>query len=429
MRPIPADAHRAADSARSTGRALRRATWPASALALAVALALTTGVSPTAVAQTFKVLYKFRSYPDGNTPLGGLLMDAAGNLYGTTKYGGSHEGCPGKWQCGTVFKLDTNGVETVLYDFTGPDGANPTSNLIMDAKGNLYGTTEFGGDTSNCAGISYAGCGVVFKLSGTKETVLYRFTGGGDGAWPLAGVIMDGAGALYGTTNSGGGVGGGVAFKLVGKKETVLHSFCSENNCQDGNYLTSGLIMDVNWNLYGTAVFGGDVNCDYPAGCGVVFKLTGKKETVLHSFKGSPDGQSPLAALFMDAGGSLYGTTLNGGSGGGTVFELEANAEKERVLHRFHPYTRGGYSPSTAVVQDASGNLYGTTNSGVAYEITVDGKEKILHTFCTGDCSDGAYPRDLIIDAKGNLYGTAYGGGINGNGTVFMITPGPSHPQ
>ena len=160
----------------------------------------------------------------------------------------------------------------------------------MDANGDLYGTTEFGGKTSICVDTESAGCGVVFKLSGTKETVLYRFTGSEDGAFPWAGVIMDAHGALYGTTNQGGATGGGVAFTLVGRKETVLHSFCSENNCKDGTYLTSGLIMDAAGNLYGTAAYGGDVNCDYPSGCGVVFKLAGNQLTVLHSFKGPPDG-------------------------------------------------------------------------------------------------------------------------------------------
>jgi uncharacterized repeat protein (TIGR03803 family) len=299
----------------------------------------------------------------------------------------------------------------------------------MDAKGDLYGTTEFGGDTSNCVGIANTGCGVVFKLSGTNETVLYRFTGGADGAFPWPGVIMDAAGALYGTTNEGGATGGGVAFKLVGRKETVLHSFCSENNCKDGTYLTSGLIMDATGNLYGTAAYGGDVNCDYPAGCGVVFKLTGKKETVLYSFKGSPDGADPVAALFMDASGNLYGTTYDGGkeSNGGTVFKIGQDG-KERVLHTFRS-AHDGSTPDAAVIRDAQGNLYGTTlfngqrGRGTVFEIAADGKEKILHNFCTGDCSDGADPSDLIMDAQGNLYGTTYGGGVNGNGVIFMITP------
>lgn len=153
---------------------------------------------------------------------------------------------------------------------------------------------------------------------------------------------------------------------------------------------------------------------------------------VLHAFRGSPDGMQPEAALLMDPNGNLYSTTYYGGApcNGGTVFELSPDG-KEHVLHRFHAYTKrhDGLSPGTRVVFDAQGNLYGTAYDGgvkgvgVVYEITADGEEKILHSFCTGDCSDGSQPNDLIIDAKGNLYGTAAGGGINGNGTVFMITP------
>ena len=434
MRRTRATARPTAPISRLARPVKRRSTFRASALPFfAAILWLAAVASPSAEGQTFKVLYSFAGYPtDGAQPLGGLLMDAAGNLYGTTRYGGSHETCPGDGECGTVFKLDTNGVETVLHNFAGPDGANPTSNLIMDANGDLYGTTEFGGKTSICVDTEYAGCGVVFKLSGTNETVLYRFNGGADGAFPWAGVIMDAHGALYGTTNQGGATGGGVAFKLVGKKEMVLHSFCSENNCKDGTYLTSGLIMDVAGNLYGTAAYGGDVNCDYPSGCGVVFKLTGKKETVLHSFKGSPDGDNPSAALFMDPSGDLYGTTSDGGkeSNGGTVFKV-GQGGKERVLHTFRS-AHGGSDPETSVVRDAQGNLYGTTvynpkEGGTVFEITADGEEKVLHYFCSEkDCADGGIPNDLIIDANGNLYGTTYGG-INGNGVIFMITPAPSH--
>ena len=353
----------------------------------------------------------------------GSLMDAAGNLYGTTLLGGKYHSChdSGGYGCGTVFKLDANGVETVLHSFNGSDGAGSSATLIMNANGDLYGTAAVGGGRGCNTGGS-VGCGVAFRLSGHKETVLYRFTGGADGAFPWAGLVADAGGNFYGTTNAGGKYGGGVVFKLVGTQETVQHAFTGG---KDGNYLAAGsLLMDAMGNLYGTDAFGGDIDCDYPNGCGVVFKLTGKQLTVLHSFKGPPDGQSPIAGLIMDARGNLYGTTYDGGTSGngGTVFEVEAS-RKERVLHRFHPYTRGGFSPSTALVQDANGNLYGTTESGVAYEITVDGKEKVLHIFCTGDCSDGGYPNELIIDSKGNLYGTAYGGGINGNGTVFMITP------
>jgi uncharacterized repeat protein (TIGR03803 family) len=234
---------------------------------------------------------------------------------------------------------------------------------------------------------------------------------------------MGAGGALYGTTNQGGEYGEGVVFKLVGKKETVLHSFCSEDNCQDGALPYGGTLINADGSLYGTAAFGGNVNC----GCGVVFKLTGKKETVLHAFKGSPDGAFPAAGLFMDATGNLYGTTGNGGhdSNGGIVFEVGQDGKK-RELHTFRG-AHGGSDPQAGVVLDAQGNLYGTTlyggkrGVGTVFEITADGTEKILHSFC---CSNGANPMgDLIIDAMGNLYGTASNGGVSGNGVIFMITP------
>jgi uncharacterized repeat protein (TIGR03803 family) len=236
--------------------------YRSAALAFAAVVGLALGASLPAQAQTFTVLYSFAGYPsDGATPWAGVVMDPAGNLYGTTVYGGNNDACGPGIGCGTVFKLDTNGVETVLHNFTGPDGANPTANLIMDANGNLYGTTEYGGNTKVCTGTGFAGCGVVFKLSGGKETVLHRFIDGIDGAWPWAGLITDASGAMYGTTYLGGKYQDGVVFKLVGKKETVLHSFTGG---KDGGLPTAGLIMDAKGNLYGTTTYGGDTQCDYP---------------------------------------------------------------------------------------------------------------------------------------------------------------------
>jgi uncharacterized repeat protein (TIGR03803 family) len=147
-------------------------------LALAALLSLTLCVGPSSYAQTFTVLYSFAGYPkDGGAPLGGLLMDSAGNLYGTTLQGGKYGGCQGLVGCGTVFKLDTSGVETVLHNFNGSDGAGSSATLIMNTNGDLYGTAAVGGGSGCNTGAS-VGCGVVFKLSGHKETVLYRFTGG-----------------------------------------------------------------------------------------------------------------------------------------------------------------------------------------------------------------------------------------------------------
>jgi uncharacterized repeat protein (TIGR03803 family) len=412
-----------------TGQTRRRA----AAFSLALVFGLALAVSPLAQAQAFTVLYSFAGYPtDGAGPGAGLLMDAAGTLYGTTAFGGNVNGAhcasSGYLGCGTVFKLDTNGVETVLHNFTGRDGADSSATLIRDAKGVLYGTTTYGGNLQDCGGTGAAGCGVVFELSGDKETVLHRFTGG-DGAFPQAGLVMDGHGNLYGTAVYGGKFNDGVVFKLAGKKETVLHSFTGG---KDGAEPASGLLLDATGNLYGTDAYGGDIDCDYPSGCGVVFKLAGKHLRVLYSFKGPPNGEEPIAAVIMDAEGNLYGTTDRGGPyNAGTVFELSPSG-RERVLHRFrvnYKVQHDGEVPDTAVVRDAQGNLYGTTEDGgpsgygVVYEITADGKEKILHDFCTGDCSDGAFPNGLIMDAEGNFYGTAFGGGTNGDGTIFMITP------
>ena len=237
--------------------------WRVFAVALIALLGLAAVTSALAQAQTFTVLYTFAGYPtDGASPIGGLVIDAAGALYGTTTYGGDAN-CPGSGiGCGTVFQLDTNGVETVLHNFRGPDGAHPSASLIRDAKGHLYGTTEFGGRLQDCTGSAdntTAGCGVVFKLSGNKETVLHRFCSVGnctDGAEPWRGLVMDASGALYGTTSSGGSVNGGVVFKLVSGKETVLHSFTGS---PDGAFPEAGLIIDANGNLYGTAIGGGEL--------------------------------------------------------------------------------------------------------------------------------------------------------------------------
>jgi uncharacterized repeat protein (TIGR03803 family) len=217
------------------------------------------------------VLYAFTNRGDGDYPVAGVIRDANGNLYGTTYYGGASG-------AGTVFKLDTLGTETVLYSFTGgADGSNPIAGVIMDAAGNLYGTTYFGGTAPECGSF---GCGVVFELDTTgKETVLYTFPAGGqfDGANPTAGLIMDAAGNLYGTTQGGGGGsnGAGIVFKLDKTgKETELKIFTGS---QDGGFPYAGLVRDKTGNLYGTGQRGGNLtDCTSPInnGCGVVFKIT-----------------------------------------------------------------------------------------------------------------------------------------------------------
>jgi uncharacterized repeat protein (TIGR03803 family) len=400
-------------------------------------------------APSFVVLYSFNpnNGTDGADP-NGVIRDSAGNLYGTTFEGGSGICTHGTFiiGCGTAFKLSPMGTETVLSSFSGP-GEQPAAGLIQDAVGNLYGTTEFGGfQSDSCLQFSSTsgGCGVVFKLSpGGTETVLHQFTGGADGGNPLAGLMRDAAGNLYGTTVVGGtgpfncaaGNGGcGVVFKLSpAGAETVLHSF---TDGEDGGNPQAGLIQDAAGNLYGTTYGGG-------SGYGVVFKVSscGSGFKVLYSFTGGADGANPAAGLIRDAPGNLYGTTAQGGHqssactfGNGTcgvVFKLSPTGT-ETVLHSFTGGADGG-NPVAGLVRDAAGNLYGTTQyggvacfgnttCGVVFKLSPSGAETVLHTF-TGGADGGNPTAGLIQDPAGNLYGTASVGGSGGGGVVFRLTP------
>jgi len=309
------------------------------------------------------VLHTFRGGSDGASPFAGLIRDEQGNLYGTTGYGGVGG-------AGTVFKLTTYGKHTVLHSFTGKrgDGALPFAGLVCDRAGNLYGTTMFGGAARN--GREY---GTVFKLSKAgKETVLYSFKGAADGAYPTADLVRDRAGSLYGTTSGGYNTNNGTVFKVDAKgNETVLHRF---TDGADGGFPWGGLVRDAKGNLYGTTQYGGDLTCYAPYGCGTVFKVDPKgKLTVLHSFTGSAtDGQLPLAGLVADTMGNLYGTTYIGGTGGcfdgtsygcGTVFKLDKTGT-ETVLYSFTGGTDGAYPVTGRLVRDAVGNLYGANGGG-----------------------------------------------------------------
>jgi uncharacterized repeat protein (TIGR03803 family) len=254
------------------------------------------------------ILYFFRDPASGSTPHATLVMDGQGNLYGTTIYGGTYGD-------GTVFKLTPQGVETVLHSFEGgTDGANPNGSLAVDAKGNLYGTTQNGGSTA-----VEGGWGTVFKVTPSgSESVLYAFQGATDGTSPFAGVILDSSGNLYGTTALGGSTscalgqdGCGTVFKLTPKgTKTLLYSFAGGT---DGLNPEAPLVRDSKGNLYGTAIVGGGTLCG-GYGCGVVFKVTpGGKETVLHRFI-ETDGGFPQSGLILDSHGDLYGTTFDGGN-------------------------------------------------------------------------------------------------------------------
>ena len=323
------------------------------------------------------VLHSFTGGADGGYPQAGLIRDSEGNLYGTTTSGGLSGGaCVGYLSatCGVVFKLDPAGNETVLHSFAGfpTDGSNPAAALIRDSEGNLYGTTVQGGFTA-CLNI----CGVVFKLDPSgKETILHSFTGGADGAEPETGLIRDSEGNLYGTTNLGGDhgricrgfdgppLGCGVVFRLdPSGKEKVLYNFAG---LADGKG-PSGLIRDSAGNLYGTTYAANGS----ASGGGTVFELDpAGKITVLYGFPGGPPGDAPAAGVIRSSAGNLYGTTNNGGvftgicspNGCGVVFKLDTAAH-ETVLHT---YSGGpdGASPHAGLIADSEGNLYGTTFGG-----------------------------------------------------------------
>ena len=337
---------------------------------LSVLFLLGTAAARHAQAQTFIVLHNFAGSPnDGAGPDSRLVMDSSGNLYGTTNYGGTSNNCPVSVpglpdSCGTVFKLDTSGTLTVLHNFAGSpsDGSNPVAGLVRDASGNLYGTTLKGGASASCS----SGCGTVFKLDTSNTlTVLHNFSYS-DGANPFAGLATDSSGNLYGTTSSGGPSHDGTVFKLDTSNTLIpLHDFAGSPS--DGSNPESILVRDSAGNLYGTTSNGGtSTNCS--SGCGTVFKLdTSGTLTVLHNFSGS-DGANPTASLVGDSAGNLYGTTLNGGtstncsSGCGTVFKLETSGGGLTVLHNFSG--SDGANPFAGLVSDSNGNLYGTTGNG-----------------------------------------------------------------
>jgi len=386
---------------------------------------------------TFKVLHSFHCDPSGCGPNGGLAFDAAGNLYGTTPGGGDADA--------TIFRLAPSSggrwTYSLLRTLTLSEGSSLVAGVTLDSAGNLYSTSENGGAHDS---------GTVFELSrrpltaeGWTLEVLHSFLNNNrDGTDPFAGVIVDKAGNVYGTTRDGGaeGAAGGVVFELtLGKggdwAEKILYGFPAN---RDGCCSYAELIFDGAGNLYGTAAGDGGPPCY----CGVVFELrhtsTGWKETVLHRFQG-PDGSTPITGLVFDAKGNLYGTTQVGGANGeGTVFQLTPTTDgrwKHTILYDF-PQFRNGGGPVSTLAFDKSGNLYGTAaggtgpcsgGCGVVYKLTLGSKGKwtysVLHRFT--DKGDGAEPNGAVVfDKTGtHLYGTAIFGGTYNQGVVYEITP------
>lgn len=390
------------------------------------------GTTAIAQAPVLSVVYSFAGPAnDGATSVAPLITDSAGNLYGTTS-GGGNTTCNSSG-CGTVFKIDPLGNESVLYKFSGPDGAFPAGGLVMDSSGNLYGTTVSGGSGGLCR---HFGCGTVYKVDPAGNfTLLHAFTESAtDGGNPTAGLIIDSSNHLYGTTGFGGSSGTGTVFVIdtSGNNMTLLHSFSPA----DGTEPSAPLIMDSANNLYSTTYSGG------AGGVGTVFKLNiaSGTFTVLHAFNLSTDGGNSSAAVVMDSAGNLYGTTAGTGAGGsyGALFRIDMLGNFS-VLHAFAQSVDGAYlptegRPAPGLVMDAAGNLYGTTEiggvqaaqtsaGGTIFEFS-SGSLTTLYTFyCTfTGCPHGVYPSaGLVEDAGGNFDGTTTSGGSIGYGTVFKL--------
>ena len=412
----------------------RRMFWVVFRAALAVVsapLLVSLLLITDAQASTEKVLYNFGASPDANTPVSGLTADGAGNFFGTTSSGGAHNS-------GAIFKLTpgTGGkwTESVIYSFTGgQDGLTPLGGVIFDGKGNLYGTTSRGGSGGGTVFTLIPIAGVKWKLK-----TLHKFHGT-TGGTPSAGLIFDLAGNLYGTSAEGGTQQLGTVFEMIpGTNGTwtfkTIHSFSA--NGHDGTTPLAPVTMDASGNLYGTTYLGGanrdGIVFELTPGSNGTWT-----EKILHTFNAGNghDGAAPDAPVIIDANGNLFGTTNAGGKDRfyGIVFELTPTSSgswKESILHAFTDSKDGG-EPNAGLTLDASGNLYGTGSTagvggGVIFKETLQTngtwKYSVVHSFKTS--GDGQRPyAGLIVDGSGILYGTTKQGGTGSLGTVFMFTP------
>lgn len=343
------------------------------------------------------------------------MLSSTGVLYGTATSGGAYGN-------GVVFSL-ASGKVTLIHSFeAGKDGAQPQSFLIEDKAGNLYGTTRTGGGY---------GDGTVYRIAGKTETVLYRFGSHlHDGSAPEAGLAMDSAGNLYGTTTEGGISGHGTVFMLVrdtngAYSEKILHNFAADS---DGSAPVAGVTLDSYGNLYGTTSEGGT------HGHGTVFELKKASswgETILHNFENLSDGATPYAGLIAGPSGSLLGAATDGGNnGGGTVFQLTPSDGKWSfsVLTSIPGWGISG-SFRNLVFDSANHTIYATTHcdgdhtAGTVYKLAlVNGKwvYTLLYTFLGKD--DGKYAFSNLVLSGGKLYGTTNVGGTKDLGVIFAVT-------
>jgi len=387
----------------------------------------------------------------------GVTFDASGNIFATSQLGGPTNN-------GVVFELvhgSSGWTQTVLHTFTGgADGSGPAGNPRFDSAGNLVGTTYWGGTAAACASnLPVGGCGTVYHLSPSSggtwtESILYVFTAGSDGVYPTGPLVIDSTGNLIGTTLQGSIANAGTVFELApssgGYTEAQVYGFPAT----DGNNVRGGLVADSAGNLYGVASSGSLNDCPsggYP-GCGSIFKLTRLsngtwQRTVIHNFTGAlnGDGSFPYAGLTFDSAGNLYGTTSNGILGGGTVFKLTPTSSggwSFRTIYQFGAHHNDGYNPWGVLALDAARNIYGTTIAGgngsylncnycgTVFKLApaASGRytESVIYNFQGGN--DGSFPTaGVIFDSAGNLYGTTSEGGFfygdQGFGVVFKLSP------
>jgi len=385
-------------------------------------------------AQTFNSLLSF-DRSDGAFPYyGSLVQGIDGNFYGATYSGGANNtNCTAG--CGTIFKITPTGVLTTVYKFCSlescADGYYPFGGVVQATNGNFYGETTQGGAN---------GRGTIFEITRAGQlTTLYSFCPQAkcpDGAYPFGGLVQATNGNFYGTTEDYGANGGGTVFEITGAGSlTTLYSFCAQTNCTDGAGPLAGLVQSTDGNFYGTTVGGGAHND------GTVFQITAAgKLTTLYSFCSQPnctDGNQPFGGLVQGTHGNFYGTTEQGGdvtdcvpNGCGTVFKISPTG----ALITLHSFVGadGGF-PQAGVLKATDGNVYGTTTLGGAngygtiFQITKAGTLTTLYGFCSQtDCTDGEnlYGNGLLQATNGTFYGTTYGGGANGDGTVFSLSEG-----
>ena len=381
---------------------------------LALVLACSLVLVQSSQAQSFSVIHNFTGGTDGGNPLNGLVLGAGAYMYGTTSAGGAYGN-------GTVFRLSPTGILTTIYAFKGgADGSSPQSFIIQDSQGLLYGTTSGGG--------AYGG-GTVFRIANNGKTTLHSFGSGSDGSVPLAGLMLDHAGNLYGTTSAGGANGNGAVFMLslngILWRESVLYSFGTGT---DGTVPYAGVTLDSAGDVLGTTSAGGTY------GYGTVFELSkahGWAESIVYNFQNQNDGGVPYAGLIADGLGNFYGAATEGGSqGGGSIFELTP-AGSGWNFNAIDSLAGTGISGTFRnLMLSSSGTLYATTHcdgqdsAGTVYELVPGGGTwtyNQLYSFTGG--TDGLYSYSNLVMFANRLYGTTNQGGAYGYGVVFAVFP------